>query len=246
MATVVFEGNKFICRSNYDEKEIPKSAGFFWDPVNKCWWTKDIGKAKRLEKYAASSALEQFQTSAEAVAMSHAANSDIVIPIPYGLEYLPFQKAGINYCHGKEAALIGDDMGLGKTIQAAGVINADESIKDVIVICPAILKLNWMNELQKWLVRNYRISVGFGTQLKTADYFVSSDKEVYGTILIINYDILKSNIDSLLRNRYDLLIADEAHYLKHGKSGRTKAAASIAAARWGPPWASPTPRRWWK
>lgn len=229
MVKLTYMRNKFICGSTKEEKEIPKRAGFWWDPCQYWWWTNDIGKAKRLKEYADESALKQFKAAEELVEMSHAANSDIDIPVPLGLEYLPFQKAGIHYCSGKEAALIGDDMGLGKTIQAAGLINQNEGAKNIIVICPAILKLNWKNELQKWLVRNYKISVCYGTQLKTADYFVSGeDKEVYGTITIINYDILKANIDSLLKQRYDLLIADEAHYVKTGKALRTKAVGSLA------------------
>lgn len=231
MISVIYQKNMFVCRCSYSERETAKAAGFWWDKQTRCWWTRDITKAKKLAGYADESALEQFVKADEAVAMSHATDAGIDVPVPDGLEYLPFQKAGINYCQGKEAALIGDDMGLGKTIMAAGIINANGSLKNIIVICPAILKLNWKNELQKWLVRNYKISIGYGTQLKTADFFVlGEDREVYGTITIINYDILKANIDSLLKKRYDLLIADEAHYVKSGKAKRTRATSLLAAA----------------
>lgn len=35
---------------------------------------------------------------AAAVAASHAIDADIDIPVPPGLSYLPFQKAGVLYC----------------------------------------------------------------------------------------------------------------------------------------------------
>ena len=35
---------------------------------------------------------------AAAVAASHAIDADIDIPVPPGLSYLPFQKAGVFYC----------------------------------------------------------------------------------------------------------------------------------------------------
>lgn len=228
MIDVVFKNSKYICNCSYSEKDIPKAAGFWWSREEKCWWTGDMAIAKKLSNYATQSVLEQFKATEEAVVMSHAANSIIDIPVPEGLEYLPFQKAGIQYINGKSAALIGDDMGLGKTIQAVGLININESIKSVVILCPAILKLNWRNELQTWLVRNYKISIGYGTQLKTADFYSKGDeKDVYGTILILNYDILKSNIEHLKKQKFDLFIADEAHYLKSWKAGRTKAANQL-------------------
>jgi SWI/SNF-related matrix-associated actin-dependent regulator 1 of chromatin subfamily A len=58
-----------------------------------------------------------------AIEDSVATNSDMQIPVPAGLEYLPYQKAGIAYAAGRKSTLIGDEMGLGKTIQAIGTIN---------------------------------------------------------------------------------------------------------------------------
>jgi SWI/SNF-related matrix-associated actin-dependent regulator 1 of chromatin subfamily A len=147
-----------------------------------------------------------------AVAESRAAEADIELPCPDGLEYLPYQKAGINYALKRSGVLFGDEMGLGKTIQAIGVINADESIKKVLVICPASLRLNWKRELERWLTRSMSISVAVGNDLD-----LSTD------IVIINYDIVDRHKDKLAGVAWDALISDEAHYLKNERTKRTKA-----------------------
>ena len=43
------------------------------------------------------------------------------------------------------------------TVQAIGIVNADESCKRVLVVCPASLKRNWERELTRWLVRPLRV-----------------------------------------------------------------------------------------
>lgn len=46
--------------------------------------------------------------------LSQAKTSDSVYPVPDGLSYLPYQKAGIDYALRHKNCLIGDEMGLGK------------------------------------------------------------------------------------------------------------------------------------
>ena len=143
--------------SRYGEWQA-KEAGFWWDKGVKRWWTTDIEKAAKLEAYATgalATRLREYRTNIEtekqkAREASRATDSDVEIPAPEGLEYLPYQKAGIRYAMTRKATIIGDEMGLGKTIQAIGVINADDSIRKVLVICPASLRLNWKRELEKW------------------------------------------------------------------------------------------------
>ncbi len=91
---------------------------------------------------------------------SKAVAADVELPHPEGLDYMPFQKAGIKFALSRTHVLFGDEMGLGKTIQAIGVINADPEIKSVLIICPKSLKLNWQRELERWLVRPSLILIG--------------------------------------------------------------------------------------
>ena len=85
--------------------------------------------------------------------MSTQENSNGHIVAPSGLSYLPYQKAGIDFGLRNLGVLIADEPGLGKTIQAIGIINSDPSMRKILVVCPASLKINWERELKKWLVR---------------------------------------------------------------------------------------------
>ena len=210
---VVLNNARFEAVSSYEERAIPKQAGFRWDPAKKIWWTDQKDKAARLIDYAdaevaalISAAAEQQKQSVDA---SRATDAAIDIPHPDGLEYMPFQKAGIAYCIDHTAVLLGDEPGLGKTIQVAGTINAIEEIQTALVICPASLKINWQRELDKWLVRYYRIViVGSDTDIRS---------QTGNVILIVNYDILKKHREALMQISFDLVVVDEAHYIKNAE-----------------------------
>jgi SWI/SNF-related matrix-associated actin-dependent regulator 1 of chromatin subfamily A len=143
--------------------------------------------------------------------LSRATDLDVTIPAPEGLDYLPFQKAGIHFSKDKNT-LIADEMGLGKTIQAIGVLNLHPEYENILVICPASLKLNWQRELSKWLVKDYTIGV-----VNRKDYPENT------SIVIINYDVVEKHREKLNEKEWDLIIIDESHYLKNPKAARTKA-----------------------
>ena len=145
---------------------------------------------------------------------------------PVGLEYRPFQRAGVKYCidrlfgqggqRQRHAVLIGDDMGLGKTVQAIGILNQDHNLRDTraLIICPASLKLNWRNEMQKWVLE------GLGSEV----IVVRKDWPgalAPGRMLIVNYDVLHKFENNIRRAAWDYVVFDEAHYLKNEKARRT-------------------------
>lgn len=135
----------------------------------------------------------------------------IDVPAPAGLRYLPFQCVGIAFAASRPASLIADEMGLGKTIEALGVINARKA-KTALVICPASLRLNWANELRKWLVKPRKIGIANGP------YFPPTDCEA----VVCNFDILAKHRHRIRARRWGALIVDEAHYLKNPKAKRTR------------------------
>ena len=163
----------------------------------------------------------RYRDNDQAIADSQAVDADIEIPVPAGLSYLPYQKAGISYAMQRSSTLIGDEMGLGKTIQAIGVINATAP-KTVLVVCPASLKINWKNEMTKGLVaeRDIQIVNGGGEQIPAEP-----------DVVIINYDVLSKHQDAINARTWDLVIMDEAHYIKNPKAKRTGVAVGIKANR---------------
>jgi len=162
-------------------------------------------------------ATEVREHRTESVEASHAAISDLIVPAPDGLRYMPFQVAGIAYARDHAKCLIADEMGLGKTIQAIGLINLLH-LRKILIVCPASLKINWEREMRKWLVDGQSIEIENGTW-RDAD------------VCIVNYDILKKHAETIRNIQWDILIGDESHYVKNHKAQRTKLFFSIPAGR---------------
>lgn len=222
----------FYWTGGFETKDVVKAAGFLWHGGDRCrpgcraceaqigkrWWTIYKEKAVRLAQYADADAAKMLAATEQAIEASHATdNREIDIPVPAGLAYLPYQRGGIAYAMARESTLVGDEMGLGKTIQALGLINADSTIRNVLIVCPASLRLNWRREAEKWLVRSFRIHVVEAAGAAPAD----------AEIVILNDERLKGAhgkalLDSLMARSWDLLVVDEAHRLKDPRTQRAE------------------------
>jgi len=225
--------NSFFAMScKFADKDVVKKAGFWWNPGKKIWWTPFEKVAANFADVADASIKDKMMeikndgqatvdVKINKIKASKATNADVDIPIPDGLKYLPFQKAGIAFARDHRNVLIADEMGLGKTIQALGIMNDNPDIKRVLCVVPASLKLNWKREARKWLVRPTNISIirsKDGWDIDSLETTVSASH----SLVIINYDILKKFHKEIHNTEWDLLICDEAHYMKSGKAQRTK------------------------
>lgn len=132
------------------------------------------------------------------------------VPCPTGLTYRGYQLAGIKYALKHNDCLIGDDMRLGKTVQALGVCNYVKA-KRILVVCPATLKINWLREMERWLVAPHSTAIINGRKTPL-------DADCY----VINYDILHNHLELLRGVEWDAIIFDESHKLRGPKSRRTK------------------------
>lgn len=161
---------------------------------------------------------EVLAERARAVAESRASFADIDLPAPQGLEYMPFQKAGIRYALARPNVLIADQMGLGKTIQAIGVINADPTIDSALIICPKSLKLNWLRECRRWLTRNLDVAV-------VGDTWPETD------IVIVHYEALAKFQPFIQFRNWGACVIDEAHFIKNPAAQRSQHAKSVPCRR---------------
>lgn len=240
-------GDVFTLEASYSERAIPKRLGFRWhrtpghcdgrcaaclEHVGQCWWTDMPEVARKLEHVATPSAGAAIAALLAEIEASRADNVDDVsefntdVPSPDGLDYLPYQRAGIRYAIPRRATLIGDEMGLGKTIQAIGLMNAMPKITRVMVVCPPSLRTNWSREIEKWTVLGWHIHViNKEKDLTAIDTPTFSDAE--RRVFIFSYNRVggKRNLNMgkrLMSIRWDLMIADEIHYCKNDKAQRTK------------------------
>jgi SNF2 family DNA or RNA helicase len=68
-------------------------------------------------------------------------------------ELFPYQKEGIEFALYRKSAIIADEMGLGKTVQAIGTAILKKQIfnfRKTLVVCPASLKSQWKEEIEKF------------------------------------------------------------------------------------------------
>lgn len=125
----------------------------------------------------------------------------------------PYQVAGAEFLVGKRVALLADEMGLGKSAQA---IRASDllSLDRVAVICPSVAKINWLREFAKFSSLKRTIQVLGGRKDRLED----------GGSVISSYDMAPALLQKLSdRDRFDVLILDESHFLKNLETKRTLA-----------------------
>ena len=203
--------NIFIFNGTFDEcMAFAKPARFRWNPNARHWWTNSQTKVDSLKGMI-------HRTELQRQVRERIAPVDI--PVPAGLEYMPFQKDAINFCIKNHNALLALEMGLGKTIVAIGLMNAlQDEIKNTLIVCPASLKINWTREIMKW-------------KCFPAVPAVCNGRYIPGNVVIINYDILVKHHDNLCSREWDLIVADETHYVKNPSAKRSKAFYSLPSKR---------------
>ena len=232
---VTFWKGVFVADS-LDEKGALKRAGFEMHEPTMCqlrpevicracrakigrrWWTSRVEAATRLKEFCNPRALGVMKNHLEMLKRSRATSSDIVVPTPPGLEFYPFQKAGIAYALQRKGTLIADDMGLGKSPQALGFMNYLKP-KKTIIVCPNTLVFNWRNEAERWLT-------GFDFDLCIAESKNDVVPDHEGMVLITNYEKLIQGsplMESILKTSWDVGVFDEAQYIKNPDSARSMA-----------------------
>jgi len=139
----------------------------------------------------------------------------------FKLQLRQFQLEGIKYAIEKGTCFIADEMGLGKTIQAIAAVQVLDAYP-ALIVCPASLKFNWRNEINKCVNRKVFVIKNGSLKAKEKVEFDAAE------IIIINYDVLKKHSENLNGKKFQAVVYDESHYCKNYKAARTKAAKEIA------------------
>lgn len=127
------------------------------------------------------------------------------------IELREHQKIAVDYCNKNKKVLLDIDAGLGKTAMAIRTFKEDEKI---VIICPATLKLNWLNEIKKFCTFKADVQV-----IKKRTDIIKSK------IVIVNYELLgkkqgKKIINTFNFEYFQRLIVDESHFIKNPTSMR--------------------------
>jgi len=142
--------------------------------------------------------------------------SDTDLHIPCLLALFPFQRVGVEFVLATGGrALIADEMGCGKTPQAIGaslLLRSEWGAGRVLVVCPASLKINW-----------YREWIRFAGLEPTVWYGPKYKGDIDAQVHICNFDIFARHRARFETMGFDILVIDEAHYLKNKDTIRTQA-----------------------
>lgn len=245
---------------------VPKES---LKPLTKALGTQALWKSK-----------DEMQEDAKSLTTKEETLEEVLERIPKSIDTpfmkitpYDFQKVAVGWAvtrKGKKGNIYGgilaDTMGLGKTIEAlaiSGYLKNIESLKDVgkikrcLIICPATLKTQWGQEIEKFTdEKHVVIDGGNSTKKKKAyekrleQYKRVRDEDIFYTV--VNYELLIQkerlgteevkkgkktetktvqgdyiDLNAILENEYDMIIIDEAHRMRNLDAQTTQAINQI-------------------
>ena len=126
------------------------------------------------------------------------------------LTLYPYQKVGVKFVdRAGGRCLIADAPGLGKTVQAIGYAQL-HNLKTLIV-CPLSVTINWQREIKKF--------TGKKSTIWDSKHY---DGELDNQFHIVHYDAVPKIDKALRAQTFDLLVCDEATFLKNRQTIRAK------------------------
>lgn len=217
---ITFNGKVFIARCTFEDRHLPREAGFRWHTDRKVWFTPSHGVAHRLVRFADETAKKELQS----VLLSKQ-DWPGAIPYPSHLTPKPFQLSqAVPFALARNRSYLALDPGLGKTICAALIRNALKL--PTVYVCPPFLMGNVEEELVKWCMPGTKLARygGGGKTTGTTRRRFPLDTDIL--ILpdsLIRHEDVGEQVKQFRDGRESLLVVDEAHRFKNDTAERTKA-----------------------
>ncbi len=154
------------------------------------------------------------------------------IPLPEGLnaQLRPYQHRGYSWMYRNSrigfGSILADDMGLGKTLQVISILLKFKEEKAIgnknkaLIIVPTGLLTNWQAEIQK-----------FAPTISSHIFHGSSrDYKLFDAdVMLTTYGVLRSDTELLKKQKWQVMIIDEAQNIKNHDTAQAKAIKSIPA-----------------
>lgn len=239
-----------------------------WDPVSKSRKTLDLALVEEItekvkEKFGWDVVFEDGALE-KAQAARAAEEAELRKPIPgvqaklaEGIELFPYQNQGVKFLDKTDGnAIIGDEMGLGKTLQTLAWAAMRE--KKVAVVCPKVVRRNWVKEGEKFFPGYFR-----GKELTPEDlrkYVAQMEKKIKAAgrgktgdaadnamieagvvareelvadlakynLVSLNYESVAKYQEYLKEAGFDTMVIDESHRIKNPKAKVTKTLQAMA------------------
>ena len=180
-------------------------------------FTKEPYCAVSFFDYGTEAAKGQLQAIVNQIEASRALDNAGHYSVPNDKELWGFQKASLAYALARQHTLVGDQPGLGKTPIAVAYAN-EIGAKRALVLCPASIRYQWAKMIREWSTLPWPYHVHI---IRNGKDGVHPD----AAWTICSYDLAASEPigNALAKGEYDVIILDEAHYLKTSHARRTRA-----------------------
>lgn len=212
---VTFEYNKELL-----ERFKFEIDGRKWNDEEKCWEIPSAQILKLVDVFGGTQNMtaddktkdiwrqeKKRREDLDAIRIKETSNIDV----PTKLSLYPYQLVAVEFIdRANGRAMVADQMGLGKTAIAIGY--AQLKNYKMLAVVPKSVVPNWAREIKRFAGKNAVIWSGTGRMGRfDAQYHV------------INYDVVERNLPELQKMGFDLLVCDEATYLKNRRTKRSKA-----------------------
>lgn len=149
--------------------------------------------------------------------LTHPESFKIELPSQLNASLRPYQIKGIQFLsmldHYHFGGILADEMGLGKTLQTIAFLMTKVSIeKPSLIVCPASLVYNWLEEFKRFAPSVQAIVVEGSKNQRSMKMAEAS--EVY----ITSYQSMRIDIEGYQSKTISYLILDEAQFVKNSQT----------------------------
>ncbi|HLL96236.1 MAG TPA: DEAD/DEAH box helicase [Spirosoma sp.] len=151
------------------------------------------------------------------------------LPETLNAQLRPYQQRGYDWLVKNTAlgmgSLLADDMGLGKTLQIIALLlkfRHDGGFKKQkgLVVMPTTLLTNWQKEIARFAPElQARVYHGSGRRLPATSHAYD--------LLLTTYGVVRSDLETLKKTTWAVVIIDEAQNIKNADTEQTKAVKSL-------------------